>query len=269
VPVPPEAVGAVDRAWVRDRFGTPEVELVDLRSDDAWAAGHLPHSLPFDFRELLEDDGAWPDPVAARRTLGRLGPRPNTHVDLNATMVVYSSGVGASGDDGRQLGLAYLLLRMTGVPAAVYPGGWEDWRSEPSSPVVRVVDAAGVRELLAAANPELADRPVPGVTLLDVRGELDFRARHLPGAVEFPSRNCPETDWSVVPEPPSGDRLDAPLVFYCYGRTCIRSRNCSTAAARAGFREVLWFRDGVPDWYEAGLPFYRVGKPGETATRLP
>lgn len=276
VPVAPEGphgVIAVDRAWVRERFGTPEVELVDLRSREDWAAGHVPHSLPFDFERLL-DEGGWPDPVAARRTLGRLGPRPSTPVDLAATFVVYGSGgSGGNGDGGDaggdELGLAYLLLRMMGVEAAVFPGGWAEWRAEPSSPVVRVVGAEEVRELLAAANPELADRPVPGVTLLDVRGEKDHFVRHLPGALSFPSRSCPESDWSVVPEPPSGDRLDAPIAFYCYGRNCIRSRDCSTAAARAGFREVLWFRDGVPAWHEAGLPLYRSGKPGENPSRLP
>lgn len=267
VPVAPHSVVTVDRSWVRNRFGTPEVELVDLRGRDAWAAGHLPHSLPFDFEALLaagDEAGPWPDAAAARRTLGRLGPRPNTYVDLAATMVVYSDGT-----DGRRLGLAYLLLRMMGVEAAVFPGGWAEWREDPASPVVRVADAAAVRDLLAAGNPELADRPVPGVTLLDVRGERDHFARHLPGALSFPSRRCPETDWSAVPPPPSGDRLDAPLVFYCYGENCIRSRDCSTAAARHGFRDVLWFRDGVPAWHEAGLPLYRSGKPGATATRLP
>src|SRR4051812_34922353 len=55
------ASAAADLAWLRARLGGKAVELLDLRDEGLWmekeyeaparfAAGHLPHALPFDFR---------------------------------------------------------------------------------------------------------------------------------------------------------------------------------------------------------------------------
>lgn len=249
----------VDRAWLLARFGTPAVEVLDLRGA-AWEGpeGHVPHSLPYDFRSLLPENGEWPDPPAARRTIGRLGPRRGTYVDLGATFVVYGEG-----PDDRRSGLGYLLLRAAGLPAAVYVGGWADWRSAEDAPVVRIVDAREVARRIETENPGLAeDRAPADFPVFDVRGEAAHRAEHLPGAVSLPAQHCDERLPEVALEASDGgEGLDAPVAFYCYGRDCIRSRNCSTAAARAGFRNVLWFRDGMPGWYAAGLPVFRSKAP--------
>ncbi len=45
-----------------------------------------------------------------------------------------------------------------------------------------------------------------------------------------------------------------PIVLYCYGRECIRSRNAATHLARMGYMDLLWFREGMPAWLDAGLP---------------
>lgn len=256
----PATEAGVDRAWLLARFGTPAVEVLDLRGRAAWQdpGGQVPHSLPYDFRSLLPEGGAWPDPPSARQKFRLLGPRRGTYVDLGAVFVVYDEGSGE-----RRTGLGYLLLRALGLSAAVYTGGWSDWASAPESPVVRIVDAREVARRIDAANPGLAeDRPLPGLPIFDVRGEASYAVGHVPGAVNLPAQYCAERLPGVVPEPPGGgDRFAEPVVFYCYGRDCIRSRNCSTAAARAGFRNVLWLRDGMPGWEAAGLPVFRSETP--------
>jgi len=122
------------------------------------------------------------------------------------------------------------------------------------------LDLAGTIE---ASNPDLsADRPTPGLVLFDVRAAPDHRVGHLPGAVSLPAQFCSERVSKEVPAPANGDRFSVPVAFYCYGRSCVRSRNCSTEAARAGFRNVLWFRGGVPEWQAAGLPLLRSERAG-------
>jgi len=255
---------AVDRVQVAEGFGTPEMELVDVRGTDAWAGpeGHIPHSLPYDFLSLFEEPPRWPDPVTMRGVFSRLGPRPTTYVDMSSTFVLYGNGP----DDPRP-GLGYLLLRAMDVRVAVYPGGWPDWRrtapgAEPL-PVVRIVDALDLAGTIEASNPDLsADRATPGLVLFDVRAAPDHRVGHLPGAVSLPAQFCSERVSKEVPAPSNGDRFSVPVAFYCYGRSCVRSRNCSTEAARAGFRNVLWFRGGVPEWQAAGLPLLRSERAG-------
>ena len=51
---------------------------------------------------------------------------------------------------------------------------------------------------------------------------------------------------------PDLDRAGTAILFYCYGPTCIRSRHCASVAARHGFRNLLWFRDGIEGWYAIG-----------------
>jgi thiosulfate/3-mercaptopyruvate sulfurtransferase len=252
----------VDRAAVARGFGTAEMELVDLRGADTWSSpeGHVPHSLPYDFLALFDDASRWPDPATARAVFSRLGPRPTTYVDMQATFVLYGDGPA----DPRP-GLGYLMLRAMDVDVAVYPGGWSDWhRVEPGAkalPVVRIVGALDLVRRMESANPGLtADRPAGDVVLFDVRTAPDHRVGHLPGALSLPAQFCDGGITDAVPAPPDGDRFGITVGFYCYGADCVRSRECSTRAAREGFRDVLWFRGGVPEWRAAGLPLPRSGR---------
>lgn len=232
-------------------FGQAGIELLDLRDARGWerwetppvfAAGHIPHALPFDLRWLLPAGGGWPDPAAARRRIGEIGPRPGDPVSPESLFLLY-------GDDAKdpRVGLGYLLFRMAGVDVRVFAGGWASWAAEPARPVVRVVTAAELRALLDRE----ASRPI----LLDLRGARDFEIGHLPGARSLPFHRFDEDFEKVVAEGwPGADRARVPLVLYCYGNDCVRSRKGGTHAARLGFRNLLWFRGGVTEWRAAGYP---------------
>jgi len=51
---------------------------------------------------------------------------------------------------------------------------------------------------------------------------------------------------------PKIDRETVPVVTYCYGESCIRSRATSTAAAREGFVRIERFLGGLDEWRHAG-----------------
>lgn len=261
-PRPPlRDTAAVDAGWLGDAIGQAGVELLDVRDARGWerwevpptfAAGHIPHSLPFDPRALLPKGGGWPKPAEVRRRLGTLGPRPGDPVRLESTFVLYAEDA----HDPR-LGLGYLLLTLAGLDVRVFPGGWREWTAGGTRPTVRVISAAELASRLKEENPHLTqDLPPRGLILLDLREARDFAIGHLPGAHGLPFDRMPEEGFAKrMEEGWSGaDRATIPLVLYCYGPDCIRSRDAGARAARLGFRNVFWFRGGVREWRDAGYP---------------
>ncbi|MFY9823633.1 MAG: rhodanese-like domain-containing protein [Thermoanaerobaculia bacterium] len=250
-----------DAAWVRTQLGEKGVEFLDLRDEGIWmengyeaparfAAGHIPHALPFDFRRWLPEDRRWPAPGAVGKMLLALGPREATKVDPKAEFVLYGDGPA-----DLQPGLGYLLLRAAGIPVRVFSGGFAEWSRNPADPVVRIVGAPEVDGLLEAENPVLADKLAPSVVVLDLREAYDFRLAHIPGAYNFPAylENA-SIERTVEKIWPQAKAARAPVVLYCYGRPCIRSRDAAAKLARAGFTNLLWLREGLPAWRAAGLP---------------
>jgi thiosulfate/3-mercaptopyruvate sulfurtransferase len=255
---------SVSPDWVAQSFDRPDVVLLDLRdprgwerweAPPAWAAGHIPHALPFDVRGLLPEGGGWPDPAEVRRRAGETGPRPGNPVGTDPAFVLQGE------DAGDPLpGLGYLLFRMAGLDVRVFSGGWRAWTAGPGRPVVRIATAAEVHRLLERENPGLAaDRPPTGLILLDLRTSRDFQIDHLPGARGLPFHAFDKDFERIVAEGwPGAPRSSIPLVFYCYGRDCVRSREGGTRAARLGFHNVLWFRGGIAEWAKAGLPIVKA-----------
>jgi thiosulfate/3-mercaptopyruvate sulfurtransferase len=255
-----------DRAWVSARYGEDGCEIVDLRGAERWGAarapagdkpGHIPHSLPFDFRDLLSPAGRLPEPAEARQRFAELGPRPREFVDIDAIFACY-------GEDAADLrpGLAYLLLRWMDVRARIYGGGWADWRGAADSPIVRILPAEELADMLRADHPNLEDKQPTSLILLDLRGDHDWGHSHLPGALSMPAHLLPDSLGPLVDACwPDVDRARVPLVFYCYGPGCTRSRAGATRAARMGFLNLLWFRGGLEAWSKAGLPISKGEQP--------
>ncbi len=257
-----DSTAVADLDFVRREFGRKGVEIFDARGPEVWGArrpgagparpsraGHIPNSLPLDFATLFAPDGSVLDSAAARERIRRSGPRPGTPVDMEARFVVYDDGASAAG------ALGYALLKHAGIDSVRYfPGGWAEWSADSTLPIVRIVDAAAVRgrmRLWRVRSPE-SEHP-PDFLLLDVRDRFDFGNGHLRGARDFPSHVFADSveDW-LEECCPTIDRAHTPVVFYCYGVECIRSRLCATIAARKGFRILEWFRGGVDEWKYLG-----------------
>lgn len=82
------------------------------------------------------------------------------------------------------------------------------------------------------------------VTLLDVRPDDEFRAGHLPGAVNI--------DLASLDERLSELPRDREIIAYCRGPYCVLSFQAAKALRAYGFK-VRRFRDGLPEWRAAGL----------------
>jgi phage shock protein E len=81
--------------------------------------------------------------------------------------------------------------------------------------------------------------------LVDVRTAEEFRAGHIPGAVNIALQNLPERMATLSKE--------QPIVLYC--RSGARSSNAAQMLTRAGFEDV---RDlgGIMRWQAQGLPVH-------------
>ncbi|MFH1501785.1 MAG: rhodanese-like domain-containing protein [Candidatus Eisenbacteria bacterium] len=244
-------------AYVALKFGEDGHEIIDTRGWDAWHGrldegewgstardGHVPHALPYDFIDFVSPNGSLRDAEDTRDTFARLGPRPSTPVDLGDEFIVHGEG-DADGAVG------YFLLRRAGFERVRYfRGGWDEWASDPDLPVVRIVSADEVMYRLAQARRWLRpDAPPASFVFFDVRHWGNHAGGHIPGAVSLTSSFFADSlDVYVDRHWPGVDRSKTPIVTYCYGSNCIRSRNCSTVAARMGFVNVERFYEGVDGW---------------------
>jgi len=98
-----------------------------------------------------------------------------------------------------------------------------------------------------------------GAVFVDARVTNEYVEKRIKGAINVVYR---ETHSRVSKIDPA-DRFDLAklpadknqtLVFYCNGSPCWRGYKAADAAVKAGYKNVFWFRDGLPAWVAKGYP---------------
>lgn len=84
---------------------------------------------------------------------------------------------------------------------------------------------------------------------IDVRGDEDFDAGRIPGAIQL-SLKRDLTKESLANEIDKDEKV----VFYCNGVKCKLSSEACAKAIQWGYTNVHYFRDGMPGWISAGYP---------------
>lgn len=148
--------------------------------------------------------------------------------------------------DGRQM-----VYRLTDQRIVTLVGLMHDIAQSNLAEVERLVgqlfdqgDADGALEAMSrqALQAALARGEV---TLLDVRPEPEYRAGHLPRAINAPIDELEQ--WlGRLPR-------DQEIVAYCRGPYCVLSHEAVQMLRQRGFR-VRRFEEGYPEWKAAGLP---------------
>jgi PQQ-dependent catabolism-associated CXXCW motif protein len=142
------------------------------------------------------------------------------------------------------------------------------WTGDIDAPVPRRI--AGGTVIHARALARLLKRK--NLLLIDVSNEPQRPAGLAPGApwLPVPHRALPAALWipgvgaGVLPTPLEdsfrarlasalGEEGNRPVVFYCHAR-CWLSWNAAKRAIGYGYRQVIWFPDGIEGWMAAGLP---------------
>lgn len=188
----PEEQLLVDTAWVDAHLGDPGVRIVDVRSAQAYNAGHIPNAVNISLEDIASTINNIPlefDGVKITTALQRAGITPDS------TVAIY--------DDLGMMSAArfFWTLEYIGhADARVVNGGWNAWAADgkptnseiPSvNPTTYPVDPDPSK--IADVEYVLEHLDDPSVVLLDARsseeytGQVTFsqRAGHIPGAVNL------------------------------------------------------------------------------------
>jgi len=98
-----------------------------------------------------------------------------------------------------------------------------------------------------------------GVLFVDARVAAEYAEEHIKGAVNvvyketYPreAKTDPADTFDVTKLPQDKDKA---LVFYCNGSPCWKGYKGAEAAIKSGYKQVYWFRDGLPAWTAKGFP---------------
>ncbi len=98
-----------------------------------------------------------------------------------------------------------------------------------------------------------------GAVFIDSRVAAEYAEKRIKGAQSIVYKEVhkkvskldpkDEMDMSKLP----ADKTKA-LVFYCNGSPCWRGYKGAAKAIKAGYKNVNWFRDGLPAWQAKGYP---------------
>jgi rhodanese-related sulfurtransferase len=99
-----------------------------------------------------------------------------------------------------------------------------------------------------------------GVAFFDGRTEEEYRAGHPAGARWLPyvERSSKEADYDATKDELDVGKLppdkNQELMFSCGGPECWKSYKSAIRALKQGYKRIYWFRGGIKEWSELGLP---------------
>jgi thiosulfate/3-mercaptopyruvate sulfurtransferase len=116
----------VDADYVRARLESPNVKILDVRTNGEYAGGHLPGATLILWQSLFVDSRSmkFKPRDEIRALLTDAGVKPGQEA------ITYCAV-------GMRASLMYFAARAVGVPAKVYVGSWQDWSHDSKNPIVR------------------------------------------------------------------------------------------------------------------------------------
>ena len=116
----------VDAAWVRAHLESPTTKILDVRTQQEWNNGHLPHATLILWQDLYADVRAekLKSPDEIRALLAKAGVTPGQEV------VTYCAV-------GMRASLMAWAVQSVGLPVRIYIGSWQDWRRDSENPIVK------------------------------------------------------------------------------------------------------------------------------------
>ncbi|RMF88071.1 MAG: sulfurtransferase [Nitrospinota bacterium] len=251
------------------RLEEPRLRIIDVRSQDAYAQGHIPGAVNLPIGQITVTRNGIPGMLAPQEvveeSLGAVGVTPESRV------VIYDE---AGGDRATRL---FWVLDYYGHPhMAVLDGGFAAWQAA-AFPITTAVPAVPKTTYRGTPDPaklatgewirdHLTD---PAVVLVDARSRAEFRGKvagrgvkiagHIPGAVNIDwVRNLTETAPRKILPPTTLRRLyaevgisqDKTVVVYC--RSGMRASHTYFVLRLLGYPRVRLYDGSWLEWANSG-----------------
>ena len=235
----------------------PDALVVDARSPEQVAAGHIPGAARVHWTELtgFDEDGLWAlrDDEVLAALLGDRG------LSRDTPLALVGGGPEGWGDDGN----LYWTLRYLGHDdVVVLDGGYVGWLAAGGQPTT-AQDGPGPTRFTPSPVPaiEATSAQVADWTgaLLDVRSHAEWTEGHIPGAVWYPwdqvyagdgtlrSAEALADDFAAL-----GIDLDTPVAVYC--EAGVRAGHTWMVLEALGVVEVRNYLGSFARWTAEGRP---------------
>lgn len=252
---------------LQQRLGEPDLLIVDLRSPESYAQGHIPGAVNLTYSAIIRAQppvgGLLPSEAELGEALSAIGLTPDKAV------VAYDDEGG-----GRAGRLLWTLEALGHEPRALLNGGLHAWADEQLPLESTPVDPQPGRYQARWQHPEvIADRdhirsrlgdadflPLDSRTPAEYRG-LDIRAArggHIPGAVNLNWLDAIDDEHSLRFKPDDqlralleaqGVTPDKEIVVYC--QTHHRSSHTYMVLKHLGYPRVRGYPGAWSDWGNA------------------
>lgn len=185
--------------WLVAQLDHPALRLLDVRSVENYAEGHLPGAVQVDLARLSCEVKSVPGmllpPAAFAAIMSAYG------VDSSKTVVLYDDNWGMPA--ARVL---WALARYGHTKVAVLTGGWDRWQAEERPWTTDVIHPAPGQFQSKATDEHLAERTWiqqrladPNVVLIDTRTPGEYAQGHLPTALNWDWMNAvPVAGWDLM-----------------------------------------------------------------------
>ena len=249
-----------ETAWLEQHLNDPDLRVVDLRSQEAYTAGHIPGAVWLDGKSLDDPEtGYVPKPQSFADLMESLGIGDRTRV------VAYDD---LGGLWATRLWWALDYYRHT--QAKVLDGGWNKWTREGRRKVReipttgRVTFTPKVNEtVICAVDYVKSNLKRPGVIIIDARSQaeytgMDVRAKrggHIPGAVNIDWQRNVTTDDLKTFKPAAellkmyegaGVTRDKQIVTYC--QTGVRGAHTLFTLRLLGYETARNYDGSWAEW---------------------
>lgn len=238
--------------------------IIDARSADAYAAGHLEGAihLPPGLLSINEPVGGLLAPKEqVEEVLGSKGITPATNV------YVYDDNLGVFS------GRVWWAMKAYGHESVrIINGGFEALTSAglPMSTQETTLPAAQYsaqdldRSIYASFMDTYAGMNNPDTVLIDTRSQAEYDEGHIPGVLHYPHTNNVYSDGTFHSTRDiglfygdAGVKKDAPIILYC--KTSFRATQAAALLLEAGFTNVRVYDGAWDEWVIEGGPVESVG----------
>jgi rhodanese-related sulfurtransferase len=118
---------------------------------------------------------------------------------------------------------------------------------------------AGVKMIKGEEIKKMLDEGTKFV-LLDNRVPADYEKEHIPGALRLSPDDLLEKGPKAAEA--IGLKKDDVIVNYCNGIKCWRSPGAIVILQELGYKNLSWYREGIPDWIKKGFDTVEGKEPG-------